>query len=519
MNPIVETSVASGSSSAEQMPARVIELKPEQSKLVCVVSNGREIALSRLVGANIRIGDEIVSVSTESATTDSELYIRKPSLPKTDVYQVKAGYAALPKQDRRGELFVRVQVVGGQLGINTVHIPCHVIRDYFFAANRSAPWSSQPSFYYLLHLPEDVTSKELRLGYRIRRIELRQENASKADLATIERAYNMLADPELRTVYNELRRDPTIPVPFPYSGFGSLLLRGERAAENGVFFANRILAFMPERRLRKIPVPLRKLDYFDDFAILRDRNRKLEVLIDHQLLPIRWDPTWSRWRHLITATVEISADFIHTGRYRKRGGEWKLIEWETALPSRTELEMPEGLEEDILKARRTHSRFGEYWKHIDHLRNHVQQIPTERGELQRLCWNLGLPGDFDVAQITWRPDYDSYYHEELTKRARTMYVFRDEYIFDLEKTIVVEVPQAGHATYVFTRPAKVKDWVWRYAETTRGDIRLNRDNVAESLGFLGRVVHGKNKAEWLKELRCRIGESPDCTTTTTRSVT
>jgi hypothetical protein len=93
-----------------------------------------------------------------------------------------------------------------------------------------------------------------------------------------------------------------------------------------------------------------------------------------------------------------------------------------------------------------------------------------------------------------------------------MYVFRDEYIFDLEKTIVVELPQAGHATYVFTRPADVKDWVWQYAETTRQDIRLNRDNTAVSLGFLGRVVHGKNKEEWLKELCCRIGESPDCTT-------
>ena len=51
--------------------------------------------------------------------------------------------------------------------------------------------------------------------------------------------------------------------------------------------------------------------------------------------------------------------------------------------------------------------------------------------------------------------------------------------------------------------------MWQYAETTRQDIRLNRDNIAESLGFLGRVVHGKNKAEWLKELRFRIGESPD----------
>ena len=59
-------------------------------------------------------------------------------------------------------------------------------------------WPSQPTFYYLLRLPEDVTSKELRLGYRLRRMELQKENASKADLATIERAYNMLADPSIR---------------------------------------------------------------------------------------------------------------------------------------------------------------------------------------------------------------------------------------------------------------------------------------------------------------------------------
>jgi len=145
----------------------------------------------------------------------------------------------------------------------------------------------------------------------------------------------------------------------------------------------------------------------------------------------------------------------------------------------------------------------------------VQSIPTERGELQRLCWGLGLPADFDVAQITWRPDYDPFYHEELIKRARTMYVFREEYIFDLEKAIVVEVPQAGHATYVFEKPADIKGWVWLYAETTKQDIRLNRDNTARSLGFVARVVHGTSKTEWLRELCVRIGEPPDCSSTAT----
>ena len=510
MNSVVETTIAASVSSEVRSFSRVLEIRPVESKLVCIGADGREFALSRLVGSNVRIGDELlVPASTGTTTADTEVYIRKPSMRRADVYQVKAGYAALPKQDRREEHFVRVQVPAGQLGINAIHLPCPVIRDYFFAANRRGSWPSQPTFYYVLRLPHDVTFKELRLAYRLRRMELQKQNASKAELATIERAYNMLADPDIRAMYDELLKDSSTPVAFPYSGFGSLLVQGEHPADGGVFFANRILAFMPERQHRTIPVPLRKLDYFDDYAILRDRRRKLEVLIDHQLLPLRWDPTWSQWRHLITGTVEISADFIHTGRYRKRGGEWKLIEWDTALPSRTELEMPEALAEDILRARRTHTRFGQYWQQIDRLRTHVQEIPTERGELSRLCWNLGLPGDFDVAQITWRPDYDPYYHEHLNKRSRTMYVFRDEYIFDLEKSIVVEVPQAGHATYVFTKPADVKQWVWEYAKTTRQDIRLNRDNIAESLGFLGRVVHGKNKAEWLKELRSRIGEPAD----------
>jgi len=47
----------------------------------------------------------------------------EPSLRRADVYQVKAGYAALPKLDKREEPFVRVQVAEGHLGINAIHIP------------------------------------------------------------------------------------------------------------------------------------------------------------------------------------------------------------------------------------------------------------------------------------------------------------------------------------------------------------------------------------------------------------
>jgi hypothetical protein len=510
MNSAVQSAPVENSVSVLPALSSVTRIRREGPKSVCVCADGRELPLSHLVAAHTQVGDEILGHGSPSdPTTHAEIYIRKPALRRADIYHAKISYAALPKPDRRGELFVRVQVVDGQFGIEAIHMPCAAIRDYFFAANRRAPWQSQPSFYYLLHLPTDVPFKELRLGYRVRRMELLKQNASTSELATIERAYNVLADPDLRAFYDAVRKDATIPVPFPYSGFGSLLVQGERPPDGNAFFANRILAFLPKRIRRTVPVPLRKLDYFDDYAILRDHKRRIEVLIDHQLLPLRWDPSWSQWRHLITGAVQISADFIHTGRYRKRRGEWKLVEWDTALPSRTELEVPEGLEEEVLQARRTHTRFGQYWKQIDRLRAHVEKIPTERDELSRLCWKLGLPGDFDVAQITWRPDYDAYYYEQLNKRARTMFLFRDEYIFDLERTVAVEIPRAGHATYVFAKPPAITEWVWQYAKTSRQDIRHNRDNIAQTLGFIGRVVHGNNRAQWTKDLRLKIGEPPD----------
>ena len=57
----------------------------------------------------------------------------------------------------------------------------------------------------------------------------------------------------------------------------------------------------------------------------------------------------------------------------------------------------------------------------------------EREQLRSLCWDLGMPGDFNVAQISWQPDYDEFFYQQLCRRARRLYLFRDEYIFDLPR--------------------------------------------------------------------------------------
>jgi hypothetical protein len=160
-------------------------------------------------------------------------------------------------------------------------------------------------------------------------------------------------------------------------------------------------------------------------------------------------------------------------------------------------------------ARTTYTRFGQYFDPIQALRTRIEREPLEREDWQRLCSQGRIPSDFDIAQISWKPDYDSFFYSQLRKRSRKLFLFRDEYIFELDRAIVVEVPEQGHATYVFSRPSSLDHWVRDYSRTARDDIRRNRNNAAEHLGFIGRVMHGRNPRTWLHELRTKIGEPVD----------
>ena len=155
-----------------------------------------------------------------------------------------------------------------------------------------------------------------------------------------------------------------------------------------------------------------------------------------------------------------------------------------------------------------YSRFGQYSRGLDQIRLCLEHKAIERKELERMCSGLGIPGDFDIAQISWRPDYDPFFYRELLGRARRTYLFRDEYIFELEKTVVAETPQLGHATYIFAKPRNIDTFLALYTKTSKNHIRANYGNTAERLGFLERVIHGVNPRVWLKEITECMGEKP-----------
>ena len=126
---------------------------------------------------------------------------------------------------------------------------------------------------------------------RPRRGPLELGTGSRSEQLTLERAFNILGQPELRACYDALLADPEVPAIFPYGGFGSLLASGERSRDGETFFAHRILAFSPEQKRRRFHLRPRQCDFYADRALCRDVRRKLEFWLDPALLHTQWDST------------------------------------------------------------------------------------------------------------------------------------------------------------------------------------------------------------------------------------
>ena len=478
----------------------------------CILANRTRLRLSRFLAAHLAVGDEIAfPVPAENAAVGTEIYVTKHSLSERDryCYQGPIGYVTQPRPDKRGHLFVAAEVQQPGLGITSVFLPCDVLRDYFFPAPLADDKAGRPTLYDILRIPHNASPAELRVAYKLRGLELAASGAARREQVALERAFNILAQPELRACYDGLLVDPEAPAVFPYGGFGSLLVEGTPSRDGHTFFARRILGFLPDCRQRRFHVPLRKCDFYDDSALCRDVRRKLEFWLDPAALHTIWDSTWNQWKHLSGVKLEVDATFVQSGKYRKRRGEWELVKWETALPSRLRVTLPGDFQQQVEAARRTYHRFGQYSRALDQVRSALEHRAIEKAELEKICSDLRIPGDFDIAQISWRPDYDPFFYRQLSRRSRKIYLFRAEYIFDLEKAVVVETPELGHATYVFAKPRSMESFLTLYTRISKDDIRNNRDNAGEKLGFLGRVIHGSNPRAWLQEVKRRIGERSD----------
>lgn len=502
---------ASSSTPLHVCSERISGIHRQSDPVACVLANGVKILLPRFVVSHIALGDNITFPIPEGDAAGAEIYIEKAATSGEQhcIYQTSIGYVSQPKLDRKQRYFVSAQVQSGRLGISTILLPCPALSEYFYRLPRPDGRATHITLYEILGIAASASPAEMRLAFQLRRLELETAGARHREHIALERAFNIVAQPELRACYDALLRNREAPAIFPYGGFGSLLAGGERSGDGQTFFARCILAFLPERRRRHLYLPLHKCDFYEDRARCCDVGRKLEFWIDPALLHTMWDPGWNRWKHLLADRMEVDATFIQSGKYRKRGGTWELVPWERALASRITVKLPDDFPRQVEMARTSYHRFGQYSRGLEQIRLCLEYRALEKSQLEQMCSRLRIPADFDISQINWRPGYDPFFYRQLSIRARHIYLFRGEYIFDLEKAIVVETPQLGHASYVFEKARNIDGFVTVYTKTTKDDIRHNRDNIGERLGFLGRVVHGASQLAWLNEIRQRVGEKID----------
>jgi hypothetical protein len=171
------------------------------------LGQGAPVLVPGVLAPHLSAGDEI-ELPIGSGLV--EIHVHKACAPRRprELYYVSTDYVTQPKEDKRKELFVGAATRGSQLGIRTVHLPCHTLRDYFYVAHRHRDWNSQPTLYEVLGTASKAGAAELRLSFKIRQIEMQKPAANKNVVATLERAYNILAQPELGACYDALLRDP-----------------------------------------------------------------------------------------------------------------------------------------------------------------------------------------------------------------------------------------------------------------------------------------------------------------------
>ncbi len=145
----------------------VLATTREADKTACHFSDGSSLIVSNILAAHIRPGDEIIfplAIDFPGGRTEISISKAPSARGDHDLYQAPISYVGQPKADKRGQFYVRAEVSTGRLGISSIHLPCGVVRDYFYSPARDEPWMHRSSFYDILRITPSASLAELRVN-------------------------------------------------------------------------------------------------------------------------------------------------------------------------------------------------------------------------------------------------------------------------------------------------------------------------------------------------------------------
>src|SRR5271165_2420850 len=232
---------------------RVVSVPLQEEPAACLFANQTKILVSRFLAKSVAVDDEITFPIPAPDAVGPEILVTKNAASGASryIYQVPIGYVTQPKQDKRNQHFVSAEVQRENLGISTIFLSCEVLREYFYRLPHTTERVDHPTLYEVLRIPPSASPSELRVAFKLRDLELITAGVRHRERVALERAFNIVGQPELRACYDALLTDPEAPTVFPYGGFGSLLVAGEPSRDGATFFARRIIAFSPDLRRRR----------------------------------------------------------------------------------------------------------------------------------------------------------------------------------------------------------------------------------------------------------------------------
>src|SRR6516164_5492624 len=203
------------------------------------------ILIPPFLARHLRAGDQICAEPGTSSPVCEVLSRRSLNGRRArQLYFSRIGYVTQPKSDKRDQYFVRAEVAASKIGITSLHLTSSAIRDYCYFFTRRPGEDRSATLYELLRASPAAAFADLRLCYRIRRLELSASGLAE-ELRSIERAFNLLMHPQLRSCYDALLRDADSPALFPYGGGGQYVVSGEQAADRQSFFVRQLLGYLP----------------------------------------------------------------------------------------------------------------------------------------------------------------------------------------------------------------------------------------------------------------------------------
>jgi len=467
--------------------------------LRCELRDGRVIAFGPEWRRQISVTDRLyIADDVTVADRWTPLHLERGGRP--DLVQILIMAAGPPKRDRHGGGFVILDAIAAQHGISKVLVTAAQIRDYFFAPDRSAAWEQQPNWCEVLRVRKSSTPAEIRLAYRVRRLELKAngDESNHSLQAQLARGLQMLLDPDLRQSYFSLVENPEANIAFPPWTVGCLRALGQR--KDDLFVVRDFVGFVPRAEDRTLRLPLRRFRFDDGEAIYRDARKRTIIRFDSCLLPMQWTDEWNTWAHLALGSMTVKATFWQQTRFRRTEAGFQPTVWSQPFQTTLVVQNPSSIAPRFAAARAFWEHFHPHADIVALLRARLEQEAIETQEAAQWCQAHGVRSPVEARWINWEPDYEEAYYRELAARAKAVYLFRNEYLFLFDQTVVSEIPQAGHACYIFHPNTSLTAFLRSYAQTTRHAIRTEPKIARNTLGYAGRIPHVKDLSVWIKKI-------------------